>query len=197
MTVIATEFPDLYVLEPTVYGDSRGFFYESYNQAILAARGIHYVFRQDNHSRSQFGVLRGLHYQRGEHAQTKLVRVVSGSVLDVAVDLRRGSPTYLKHFAVELSAENKRQLLIPKGFAHGFSVLSEHAEFLYKCDNFYNRESEGGIRYDDPQLGIDWGLETGQYLVSDRDAQNPLAANADFEFPFEQYTGKKLYDPNH
>ena len=193
MIATRTEFPDLYIIEPTVFGDSRGFFYESYNQATLAEAGIYYVFRQDNHSMSGFGVLRGLHFQRGEHAQTKLVRVVSGRVLDVVVDIRKGSPTYLRHFSIELSAENKKQLLIPKGFAHGFVVLSDTAEFLYKCDNLYNKESEGGIHYLDPSLDIDWGLKVDQYIVSDRDRENPLLKDAEFDFPFEDHTEKKLY----
>ncbi|MCP4123479.1 MAG: dTDP-4-dehydrorhamnose 3,5-epimerase [Bacteroidetes bacterium] len=193
MIVTKTEFPDLFIIEPQVYGDSRGFFYESYNQASLEKFDIHYNFRQDNHSLSGFGVLRGLHYQRGVYAQTKLVRCVSGKVLDIVVDLRAGSPTYLKHFAIELNAENHKQLLIPKGFAHGFVVLSETAEFLYKCDNFYNKESEGGIHFLDKELGIDWGLQPDQYIVSEKDQLNPSIKEAAFDFPFDQFTAKKLY----
>jgi len=193
MIATKTNFPDLYVIEPRVFGDSRGFFYESYNQDSLKKYDIHYNFRQDNHSRSSFGVLRGLHFQRGEHAQTKLVRVVSGAVLDVVVDIRKGSPTFLKHYTIELSEENKKQLLIPKGFAHGFVVLSKSAEFLYKCDNFYDQESEGGIYFLDREINIDWGLKESDLLVSERDQHNPLLKNADFDFPFEQYTGDKLY----
>jgi len=193
MIVTKTEFPDLYIIEPQVYGDSRGFFYESYNQASLEKFDIHYIFRQDNHSLSSFGVLRGLHYQRGEHAQTKLVRCVAGKVLDVVVDLRKGSPTYLKHFTIELNAENHKQLLIPKGFAHGFVVLSETAEFLYKCDNFYNKESEGGIHFSDESLNIDWGLQSDQYIISEKDQVNPTIKDAIFDFPFDQFTAKKLY----
>jgi len=187
MTVTSTAFPGLYVLEPRVFGDERGFFFESYNRSELRKHGIDHEFVQDNHSRSTKGVLRGLHYQRGEHAQTKLVRVTLGAVLDVVVDIRRGSPTYLRHFSIELSAENKKQLLIPRGFAHGFVVLTEYAEFLYKCDAFYNPASEGGIHYADPELAIDWGLSEAEYVVSGKDRENPLLRDADFEFPFDQY----------
>ncbi|MEZ5009179.1 MAG: dTDP-4-dehydrorhamnose 3,5-epimerase [Chitinophagales bacterium] len=193
MNLIETEFPDLYILEPKVFGDSRGFFYESYNAKYLEAHDLHYKFVQDNHSKSSYGVLRGLHYQLGEHAQTKLVRVVQGRVIDAVVDLRKGSPTYLKHFAIELSAENNKQLLVPKGFAHGFVVLSETAEFLYKCDQFYNKESEGGIYYADKSLNIDWGLEQGDYIVSEKDELNPTLDKAIFDFPFHQFTEANLY----
>lgn len=182
MRVIETEFPGLYILEPVVHGDERGFFYESYNANVLAAHGIHHVFVQDNHSKSSRGVLRGLHYQKGEHAQTKLVRVTSGRVLDVVVDLRKDSPTFKKNYAIELSAENKRQFLVPKGFAHGFVVLSETAEFLYKCDQFYNKESEGGIHYADPELNIDWGLKDSEYVVSEKDQEHPMLKDADYDF---------------
>jgi dTDP-4-dehydrorhamnose 3,5-epimerase len=187
MTVIPTDFPGLLVLEPRVFGDERGFFYESYNQREFHQHGIDYDFVQDNHSRSARGVLRGLHYQAGEHAQTKLVRVTAGAVVDVVVDIRRGSPTYKQHFAIELTAENKKQLLIPKGFAHGFVVISDHAEFLYKCDRFYHPEAEGGIYYADPELNIDWGLPEQEYIVSEKDKLNPMLRDADFDFPFEKY----------
>lgn len=193
MVVTPTNFPDLLIVEPRVFGDSRGFFFESYNAAALAAEGVHYKFVQDNHSKSTFGVLRGLHFQRGIHAQTKLVRVTAGAVLDVVVDLRKGSPTYLEHFSLELSGENKKQLLIPKGFAHGFVVLTPSAEFLYKCDQFYNPAHEGGILYNDPALNIDWGLQDGDYIIGEKDLKNPLLEAAEYDFPFGEYTESKLY----
>ncbi|MGZ8539710.1 MAG: dTDP-4-dehydrorhamnose 3,5-epimerase, partial [Chitinophagaceae bacterium] len=158
MPFIPTKIPGLRVFEPKVFADSRGYFFESYNANIFRQEGIDIVFVQDNQSSSAYGVIRGLHYQLNPNAQTKLVRVLSGSILDVAVDMRKGSPTFGKSFTVELSAENKKQLFVPKGFAHGFSVLSEKAEVLYKCDGFYNKESEGGIRFDDPSLNIDWKI---------------------------------------
>lgn len=193
MKITETRFSDLYVLEPKVFGDSRGFFYESYNAKYLQEAGLNYKFVQDNHSKSSFGVLRGLHYQLGQHAQTKLVRVIQGAVIDVVVDLRKGSPTYLQHFSIELSAENNKQLLVPKGFAHGFVVLSDTAEFLYKCDQFYNKESEGGIHYADNTLNIDWGLKREEYIVSDKDQNNPSLDKAIFDYPFENFTESSLY----
>ena len=174
MTVISTPIAGVYIVEPRVFEDARGYFFESYNKAKFEAAGLHYDFIQDNQSKSSYGTVRGLHFQKGEHAQAKLVRVLEGSVLDVAVDLRKGSPTYGKHVAVELSAENNRQLLIPRGFAHGFSVLSETAVFAYKCDNLYCQEAEGGIRFDDPALGIDWRVEKGKELLSDKDKDLPF-----------------------
>ncbi len=193
MNVITTEFPDLFVLEPKVFGDDRGFFLESYNASALEPNGIMYNFVQDNHSKSTYGVLRGLHFQRGKYAQTKLVRVTRGRVIDIAVDLRIGSPTYLEHFSIELSEKNKKQLLVPKGFAHGFVVLSETAEFLYKCDQYYNKESEGGIHYADKELNINWGLNEADFIVSERDKLSPTLDNASFEFPFKDFTQEKLY----
>jgi dTDP-4-dehydrorhamnose 3,5-epimerase len=188
MNLIATEIPDLWILEPKVFYDERGFFSESYNQKTLESLGINYQFIQDNHSASTYGVLRGLHYQKAPYAQTKLVRVVKGAVIDVAVDLRKGSPTFLKSFAIELSEENKKQLLIPQGFAHGFVVITPKAEFLYKCDNYYNKESEGGIIFNDPSLNIDWGIPESDIILSDKDRRNTLAVDADFDFPFENFT---------
>ena len=176
MHFIRTEIEGVFVIEPRVFEDERGYFFESYSKAKFEAAGLHYDFIQDNQSKSSYGTIRGLHFQKGEHAQAKLVRVLEGAVLDVAVDLRKGSPTYGKHVAVELSAENKRQMLIPRGFAHGFSVLSETAVFDYKCDNQYCKESEGGIRYDDPQLAIDWKVEKGKELLSEKDRNLPLFA---------------------
>ena len=172
-----TAISGLLIFEPVVHKDSRGYFFESYNEVTFKAAGIPYRFVQDNQSFSTFGVIRGLHYQLNPYAQTKLVRVLKGKILDVAVDIRRSSPTFGKWVAVELSSENKRQLLLPHGFAHGFSVLSETAEVSYKCDGFYHKESEGGIRYDDPQLGIDWNLPAGQATVSTKDLDLPLFAD--------------------
>ena len=176
MNIIPASLPGLFIIEPRIFEDSRGYFFESWNREAFEKAGLHYEFVQDNESLSTYGTIRGLHFQKGEHAQAKLVRVLEGAVLDVAVDLRKGSPTYGKHVAVELSSENKRQLLIPRGFAHGFSVLSETAVFAYKCDNQYCKESEGGIRYDDPQLAIDWKVEKGKELLSEKDRNLPLFA---------------------
>ena len=174
MPFIETEFPGLIIFEPQVWGDDRGYFYESYNSNSFKSAGIDSEFVQDNQARSTYGVLRGLHYQLGEHAQAKLVRVVEGSVLDVVVDLREGSPSYGKHFSIELSNENKLQLFVPRGFAHGYVVLSETAEFFYKCDNFYNKASEGGVVYNDPQLKIDWKIELKDAILSEKDIELPL-----------------------
>jgi dTDP-4-dehydrorhamnose 3,5-epimerase len=169
-----TAIADLFVLTPTVFEDERGYFMESYNQQKLEEAGIHIPFVQDNQSFSKQGTLRGLHYQNPPFAQTKLVRVLEGEIMDVAVDLRKDSPTYGQHFAITLSAENKKQLLIPHGFAHGFSVISETAVVLYKCDQFYNKASEGGIRFDDPLLNIDWGIDLNAAIVSEKDQILPL-----------------------
>ena len=176
MKVIKTEIGGLYILEPRVFEDARGYFFESYNKETFEAAGLFYNFVQDNQSKSSYGTVRGLHFQKGEHAQAKLVRVLEGVVLDVAVDLRRASPTYGQYVAVELSGENKRMMLIPRGFAHGFSVLSEEAVFAYKCDNLYCKESEGGIRFDDPTLAIDWRIDMARALTSGKDRQHPYFA---------------------
>lgn len=173
MLFIDTEIKGVYIVKPRIFGDERGYFFESYNKNEFDSAGLHYNFIQDNESRSVHGTIRGLHFQRGEHAQAKLVRVVEGVVLDVVVDLRQGSPTYGKHVAVELSSENKHQLLIPRGFAHGFSVLSETALFAYKCDNLYCQASEGGIRFDDPTLAIDWRIDRERALLSEKDKLLP------------------------
>ncbi|MCH5277024.1 MAG: dTDP-4-dehydrorhamnose 3,5-epimerase [Desulfovibrionaceae bacterium] len=173
MNFISTEIKDVYIIKPHIFEDKRGYFFESYNRSEFEKAGISYNFIQDNESRSLYGTIRGLHFQKGEHSQAKLVRVVEGMVLDVAVDLRKGSPTYGKHVAVELSAENKYQLLIPRGFAHGFSVLSETAVFIYKCDNLYCQASEGGIRFDDPTLAIDWRIPAKRALTSEKDRLLP------------------------
>ena len=169
MNIIKTDFPGLIIIEPKVFGDARGYFFESYNEKVMADAGIETVFRQDNQSLSKYGVIRGLHFQLNPHSQTKLIRVLEGAVYDVALDMRMGSPTFGKWFGVELSTENKRQLYIPQGFAHGFSVLSEQAAILYKCDNFYNPQSEGGVLYNDPALGIDWKVDSAKAIVSDKD----------------------------
>lgn len=180
-----TGFPGLFVFEPIVFEDSRGYFYESYNEQTYHKQGINTRFVQDNQSSSSFGVIRGLHYQLQPYAQTKLVRVLSGSILDVAVDIRKGSPTYGQVYAVELSAANKKQLYIPAGFAHGFSVLSERAEVFYKCDAFYNKESEGGILYNDPALNIDWKVPMDKAIVSEKDIKLPVLADCKNNFVFQ------------
>jgi dTDP-4-dehydrorhamnose 3,5-epimerase len=186
MAIIQTEFPGLIIFEPTVLKDSRGYFFESYSERVFQAAGINTKFVQDNQSKSSYGVIRGLHYQLNPHAQTKLVRVLSGAILDVAVDIRTGSPTYGKAFSIELSSENNKQLLIPKGFAHGFSVLSETAEVMYKCDAFYNKESEGGIIYNDVSLNIDWQIPADKAIISEKDQQQPLLINCKNSFRYEQ-----------
>ena len=173
MKFIDTGIANLILLEPRVFGDSRGHFFESYNEREFAENGVRIKFVQDNQSMSSYGVIRGLHFQKEPHAQTKLVRVLSGCILDVAVDLRKNSPTYGKHYGVELSAQNKLQLLVPKGFAHGFSVLSETAEVMYKCDAFYHKESESGIIYNDSTLNIDWKIPMNKAVVSEKDLQQP------------------------
>jgi dTDP-4-dehydrorhamnose 3,5-epimerase len=184
MKIEKTFIPDLLIIEPTVFADERGFFFESYNQQKYIDAGLNYNFVQDNHSKSSYGVLRGLHFQKTPYAQTKLVRVTQGAVIDVAVDLRKNSPTFLQHLSIELSAENKKQLLIPRGFAHGFVVISETCEFLYKCDNLYHKESDGGILFSDDSLNIDWILPIEKLIISEKDANLPLVKNADFNFDF-------------
>ncbi|HPG07442.1 MAG TPA: dTDP-4-dehydrorhamnose 3,5-epimerase [Saprospiraceae bacterium] len=169
MQVIETDIPGVLILEPRVFADHRGYFFESYNRLTLEHQGLQFDFCQDNEARSEYGVLRGLHYQIGEAAQTKLVRVIEGEVLDVAVDIRPGSATYGKHVAVRLSAENKRQLLVPKGFAHGYVVLSPTAIFSYKCDAFYAKQAEGGIHYADPELNINWLVPVEKITLSEKD----------------------------
>ena len=174
MRVIKTDIEGLAVIEPSVFSDARGYFFEAFNQKVFNAEVAPVEFVQDNESKSSYGVVRGLHFQRPPYAQAKLVRVVKGRVLDVAVDLREGSPTYGKHFSVELSDENHRMLFIPRGFAHGFSVLSEEVVFQYKCDNYYHPESEGAIAWNDPDLCIDWGIPEDKVVLSAKDAKNPL-----------------------
>jgi dTDP-4-dehydrorhamnose 3,5-epimerase len=164
-----TDIPGLIILEPNILQDSRGYFFESYNKRALQKAGLDLEFVQDNQSQSTYGVIRGLHYQLNPFAQAKLVRVLEGSILDVAVDIRKNSPTYGKSFSLELSAENKKQLFIPTGFAHGFSVLTATAIVLYKCDQFYNKESEAGILFNDPLLKIDWMIPQDKQLISEKD----------------------------
>jgi dTDP-4-dehydrorhamnose 3,5-epimerase len=169
MPFIKTAFPGLLIFEPKIFEDSRGYFFESYNENIFTAENINIKFVQDNQAKSNYGVIRGLHYQLNPSAQTKLVRALSGLILDVVVDIRVGSPTYAKVFSIELSAENKKQLLVPKGFAHGYSVLSETAEIMYKCDNFYNKDAEGSILYNDTTLAIDWKVDVSKAIVAEKD----------------------------
>ncbi len=172
-----TEIEGLIIFEPKIWGDDRGYFFESYNYDVFRKAGINSIFVQDNQSRSTRGVLRGLHYQRGAYAQAKLVRCIEGEVIDVVVDIREGSPTYGQSMSILLSAENKKQLYIPRGFAHGFLVLSETAEFFYKCDNFYSKESEGGVLFNDPALNIDWQFDLSQAILSEKDKVNPTFGN--------------------
>lgn len=176
MKIIQTKIPDLIIIEPQVFEDSRGYFVETYNQAKFEANGLNYTFIQDNQSFSQYGTIRGLHFQTGDYAQAKLVRAVQGTVLDVAVDLRENSPTRGQYVAVELSDTNFRQLLIPRGFAHGFAVISETAIFAYKCDNIYHKDSEAGILFSDSTLNIDWQIPTDKQIISDKDQTWPSLA---------------------
>ncbi len=174
---IKTEIDGVVIVEPTVFGDNRGYFMETYNEAEFKAGGIDADFVQDNQSKSRKGVLRGLHFQK-THSQAKLVRVISGAVFDVAVDLRPGSETYGEWVGVELTAENKRQFFIPKQFAHGFLVLSDEAEFVYKCDDFYHPEDEGGLAWNDPTVGVEWPISPGmEVLLSEKDKKNPPLAS--------------------
>lgn len=171
MKFIPTKIEGLTIVEVENFEDSRGYFFESYNEASFKAAGINAHFVQDNQSKSQFGVIRGLHAQDGEYAQAKLVRVLEGAVLDIAVDIREESPTFGEYFSIELSAENKRQLFIPRGFLHGFSVLTQSAVFAYKCDNLYHKAAEIGVRYDDETLDIDWQIATKDAIISAKDIE--------------------------
>lgn len=183
MNVIKTDIEGVVVIEPRVFDDARGYFFESYSKRRFdeAVRPVEFV--QDNESMSTRGVIRGLHFQRPPFSQSKLVRCVRGAVLDVVVDIRRGSPTYGSHVAVELTGENRRQLFVPRGFAHGFAVLSDEAVFQYKCDNYYHPESEGGISIADRSLGIDWRIDPADAILSEKDLRNPMFS--DFESPFD------------
>lgn len=175
MNVVKTDIEGVLIVEPRIFGDARGYFFESFNARDFREQtGVDINFVQDNESRSRYGVVRGLHFQLPPYAQSKLVRVVEGRVLDVAVDIRKNSPTYGHHVAVELSADNKRQFFMPKGFAHGFAVLSETAIFQYKCDEYYHPEAEGAIAWDDPVLAINWGIDSNDVLLSDKDRHHPV-----------------------
>lgn len=186
MGVIKTEIEGVLIIEPKIFGDERGYFYESYNKERFAAEtGLDIDFVQDNQSKSCYGVLRGLHFQKPPHAQSKLVRVVKGAVLDVAVDIRRGSPTFGKHVAVELTEENHRQFFIPRGFAHGFAVLSDEAIFQYKCDNLYAPDSEGSIIWNDPDLAIDWRVPADKIILSEKDKHHPRLKDAEWLFDMD------------
>jgi dTDP-4-dehydrorhamnose 3,5-epimerase len=182
MAFTPTELEGLVLVEPSIFEDERGYFFEAYNEKTFFSNGVGVRFVQDNQSKSSYGVIRGLHYQLSPNAQSKLVRVLEGKILDVAVDIRKASPTYGQHFSIELSAENKKQLFIPAGFAHGFSVLSETAIVLYKCDEFYHKEAEGGIRFDDPSLAIDWKIGDSKSVVSEKDQLLPFLENARTNF---------------
>ncbi len=182
MKILETPLADLKIIEPAVFKDPRGYFLETYNQEQFRQAGVTTGFIQDNESFSSRGVIRGLHYQLNPFGQAKLVRVVSGSVYDVAVDLRKGSPTFGRWFGTELSGENKLQMLVPRGFAHGFSVLSPTVVFAYKCDNLYNKQAERGIRFNDPFLSIDWQIPEEEWLVSEKDQMVPLFAHAEMNF---------------
>lgn len=189
MEIIRTDIPDVVIVEPKVFGDHRGYFFESFSGRDFTEKVREVKFVQDNESKSCYGVLRGLHFQKPPHAQSKLVRVVRGRVLDVAVDVRKGSPTFGKHVAVELSEDNHRQLFIPRGFAHGFVVLSDEAVFQYKCDNYYAPQSEGAVAWDDPDLGIDWMLPADKVILSAKDTVNPRLKDAPelFDYSVDYY----------
>ena len=182
MKLEKTGFEGLILVKPRVFGDARGFFMESYSKKLLEDAGVNIDFVQDNHSSSRKGVLRGLHYQNQPHPQTKLVRVIAGAILDMVVDLRRDQPTFGKVFTDILSAENKNQLLVPRGFAHGFAVLSDEAEVIYKCDDYYYPETEGGVHILDPELGLEKVLPKFDYVLSEKDQHLPKLSNANFSF---------------
>lgn len=185
MKAEATNLKDCYLIHDTVFGDDRGYFFESFNQKTFESQtGLDVHFVQDNQSKSKKGVLRGLHFQKGIHAQAKLVRVLEGSVLDVAVDLRKSSPTYKKWYSVVLTPENHLQLFIPRGFGHGFLVLSDTATFFYKCDNYYNKASDGGVIYNDAELNIDWQMDTSNLLLSDKDIAQPTIRSIEDSLDF-------------
>ncbi|MBO4466072.1 MAG: dTDP-4-dehydrorhamnose 3,5-epimerase [Bacteroidales bacterium] len=189
MNVIKTDIEGVVIVEPKVFGDSRGYFFESFSERDFAARVRPVSFVQDNESKSSYGVVRGLHYQKGRFSQSKLLRVIKGQVLDIAVDLRVGSPSFGKHVAVVLSGDNHRQLFIPRGFAHGFSVLSEEAVIQYKCDRFYEPAAEAAIAWDDPDLGIDWQVPADKVILSEKDKSHPrLSETADlFDYNEDLY----------
>lgn len=186
MEVIKTSIEGVLILEPKVFGDHRGYFFESFSERDFNAQVREVKFVQDNESKSSYGVLRGLHFQKIPHAQSKLVRVVKGAVLDVAVDIRKGSPTFGKHVAVELTEDNHRQLFVPRGFAHGFVVLSDEVVFQYKCDDFYAPECEGAIAWDDPDLGIDWRVPADKIILSAKDTCHPRLKDAEWLYDYNE-----------
>ena len=186
MEVIKTDIEGVVIIEPRIFKDARGYFFESFSAKEFQEKVCQTTFVQDNESYSSYGVVRGLHFQKPPYTQSKLVRVIKGAVLDVAVDLRKGSPTYGKHVAVELTGENHRQLFIPKGFAHGFSVLSDEVLFQYKCDNFYAPQSEGGIAWNDPALQIDWRIPTDKIILSEKDTKHPLLEDYNSDFVYSE-----------
>ena len=189
MEVIKTEIEGVVIIEPRIFKDDRGYFYESFSQREFEEKVCRTTFVQDNQSKSSYGVLRGLHFQKPPYCQSKLVRCIKGAVLDVAVDIRKGSPTFGKYVAVELSEENHRQFFVPRGFAHGFAVLTPEAIFQYKCDNYYNKESEGAVAWNDPQLAIDWRIPADKVLLSEKDKLNKNIADAEYLFDYNE----KLY----
>lgn len=186
MNVIQTEIPEVLIIEPRIFGDSRGYFFESYSERDFFEKVRQVRFVQDNESKSSYGVVRGLHFQKPPYTQSKLVRVVKGRVLDVVVDIRRGSPTFGAHVAVELSDENHRQLFVPRGFAHGFSVLSDEVIFQYKCDALYAPQSEGAVAWDDPDLGIDWGVPADKVILSEKDRKHRNLRDAEWLFDYNE-----------
>lgn len=190
INVIRTEIPEVVIIEPKVFSDKRGYFFESWSQRDFNEQVRPVKFVQDNESKSCYGVLRGLHFQKGEYAQSKLVRVVKGKVLDVAVDIRRGSPTFGKYVSVELTAENHRQFFVPRGFAHGFVVLSEEAIFQYKCDNFYAPQAEGALAWNDPDIGIEWGIPMDKIILSEKDKSHPSLTESMelFDYSIDYYS---------
>ncbi len=191
MKVIKTDIEGVVIIEPCIFKDARGYFFESYNKQVFDAEVAKVDFVQDNESCSTYGVMRGLHFQCPPYAQAKLVRCVKGAVLDVAVDIRKGSPTYGQHVAVELTEENHRQFFIPIGFAHGFAVLSDIAIFQYKCDNYYHPEADGGISIKDESLGLDWKIDSSKAILSEKDTRHPVLS--DFDSPFEFRMPIKVY----
>ncbi len=186
MEVIKTEIEGVVIIEPRIFKDERGYFYESFSQREFEEKVCRTTFVQDNQSKSSYGVLRGLHFQKPPYSQSKLVRCIKGAVLDVAVDIRKGSPTFGKYVAVELTEENHRQFFVPRGFAHGFAVLSDEAVFQYKCDNFYNKESEGAVAWNDPQLGIDWRVPADRIILSEKDKLSKSVAEAEYLFDYNE-----------
>lgn len=189
MEVIKTDIDGVVIIEPRIFRDDRGYFFESFSQRDFQEKVCNTVFVQDNESKSSYGVLRGLHFQKTPYAQSKLVRVIKGAVLDVAVDIRKGSPTFGQHVAVELTEDNHRQFFIPRGFAHGFSVLTDEVIFQYKCDNFYAPQSEGALAWDDSDLGIDWRIPTDKVLLSEKDCHHSRLRDAEWLFDYNE----KLY----